>query len=121
MTYLAKEKRKGNYEDEVLTCFHKAHLERMFIKKDANVSISNDFLIFPHLSSIEFETHLVIVQTPDNDRSSLLPLSLSFIVKILINSRQRRSIARRVDWLISQPVAVLSGNLASKDAFVRAR
>lgn len=100
LTYLAKEKRKGNYEDEV--CFHKEKLEGMFIKKDANVSSLNleRFFNLPsNLLSIEFETHFVIAHATnprfDNDRVLFPPPPPFFIAKILINSRQRRSIADR--------------------------
>lgn len=76
----------------------------MFIKKDANVSSLNleRFFNLPsNLLSIEFETHFVIVVAHatnsrfDNDRVLFPPPPPFFIAKILINSRQRRSIADR--------------------------
>lgn len=74
----------------------------MFIKKDANVSSLNleRFFNLPsNLLSIEFETHFVIAHATnprfDNDRVLFPPPPPFFIAKILINSRQRRSIADR--------------------------
>lgn len=72
----------------------------MFIKKDANVSSLNlerFFNLSSNLLSIEFETHFVIAHAtnPRFDRLLFPPPPPFFIAKILINSRQRRSIADR--------------------------